>query len=219
MNRLLQLFPELTADGVDRMGRFLDLLQQRNRAINLISRRREDRILEDHLLPSLAIAKFCSFAPATRLIDVGTGGGFPGLPLAILLPHCHFHLIDSIGKKVVCVRDFVAELGLGNVTVERIRAEDLRGSFDFVLGRAVSALRDFHDHTKHLLRKDFRSSQPNGTVYLKGGDVTEDLVNFDHLTRIDLSDLLGLPVAGDKCLLYLPFDRPSAAGTAFHKNS
>lgn len=205
MNRIKRLFPELPAAGLAQIETFLSLLLEKNRMINLISRRREEQVIEDHLLPSLAIAKFCNFAPGTRLVDVGTGGGFPGIPLAILLPHCRFHLIDSIGKKVRCVQGFIDQLGLKNATAQQIRAEQLKETFDFVLGRAVSPLADFHGHTRHLLRRGHRSSRPNGILYLKGGDVSEDRRHFRGLVQVSLSDLLGAPMGGEKCLLHLPF--------------
>lgn len=146
-----------------------------NAQINVVSRKDIDELYERHILHSLGIAKFCSFVPGTRILDVGTGGGFPGVPLAILFPEVQFHLVDSIGKKIKVVSEVVTGLGLKNVNATHSRAEQVSDKYDFVVSRAVTRLADFYPWVRGKFLKESKNALPNGILYLKGGDLTEEI--------------------------------------------
>lgn len=147
-----------------------------NAQINVISRKDFELFYERHVLHSLGIAKAMSFLPKAKVLDVGTGGGFPGIPLAILFPETHFHLVDSIGKKIKVVKAVVEELGLTNVTAEQVRAEQVKGKFDFVVSRAVTRMPEFIQWVASKVRPGSNHELSNGILYLKGGDLTEELL-------------------------------------------
>ena len=160
------------------IGRLESLYAEWNAQINVISRKDFDSLYEKHVLHSMSIAKFIRFAPGTKILDVGTGGGFPGIPLAILFPEVHFHLVDSIGKKIKVVNGITESLGLKNVLAEQKRAEQLNEKYDFVVSRAVTGLPEFVPWVKNNISPKQKNAIPNGILYLKGGDVQSEIKPF-----------------------------------------
>jgi 16S rRNA (guanine527-N7)-methyltransferase len=146
-----------------------------NAQINVVSRKDIDMLYEHHVLHSLSIAKVLDFLPGETVLDVGTGGGFPGIPLAILFPETSFHLVDSIGKKIKVVQEVAKAIGLKNVQGSHMRAEEVQGTVDFVISRAVTQLKDFYPWVRAKIRKGGKNTLANGVLYLKGGDLTEEL--------------------------------------------
>jgi 16S rRNA (guanine527-N7)-methyltransferase len=179
-----------------------------NDRINVISRQDIDNIYEHHVLHSLSVSKFIEFQNGTRVLDLGTGGGFPGIPLAILFPDVHFHLIDSIDKKVKVAEAIYKALALRNVTVEQIRAEDLREKYDFVVTRGVADLMILYDWTINLIRRGGSSNEvPNGLITLKGGFLDLEIAPFkDLIYKFAISEFFVEPWFTDKFLIYLPMD-------------
>lgn len=173
---LQKYFPDLTAEQLKLYHRAEKLYLDWNSKINLVSRKDSEHLMERHILHSLSIAKMISFEPQSRILDVGTGGGFPGIPLAIMFPQAHFHLVDSIGKKIKVVKDIAEQLGLKNVTAEQIRAEDVRGSFDFIVSRAVTRLPEFNQWVHYKISKKSFNKLKNGIIYIKGGDVLDEIM-------------------------------------------
>jgi 16S rRNA (guanine527-N7)-methyltransferase len=177
-----------------------------NRRINVISRKDISRLYERHVLPSLSIAVKISFKPGTRVLDVGTGGGFPGIPLAIMFPETDFVLLDSIGKKIRVVCTISDKLELNNVKAIQIRAELYAEKFDFVVSRAVTSFPEFVNLVKNNLHTKSRNNLPNGIFYLTGGDIDKEVQNFRKDIRIfDLKDTFQEPFFETKKLIYLPF--------------
>ena len=172
---ILNYFPDLSQEQVHRFVRLKDLYEEWNAKINVISRKGIDNLYINHVLHSLGIAKVIQFKKNTQLLDVGTGGGFPGIPLAILFPEAQFHLVDSIGKKIVVVNAIVKELKLDNVVATNQRAEAMTEKFDFIVSRAVTTLPVFIQWVRPLIKKESFNVLHNGIVYLKGGDVTEEI--------------------------------------------
>ncbi|MCP4457447.1 MAG: 16S rRNA (guanine(527)-N(7))-methyltransferase RsmG [Cytophagales bacterium] len=168
-------FLDLSDIQKEQFNRLGELYLDWNQKINVISRKDMDAFYERHVLHSLAIAKFISFTPDTKIQDVGTGGGFPGIPLAILLPEVNFHLVDSVGKKIKVVNAVAESIGIENLTAEHARMEQLKGSYDFVVSRAVASTRQLMDWTKHLISKDNQNELTNGWIFLKGGDLTNEM--------------------------------------------
>lgn len=180
------------------------LYQEWNAKINVISRTDISNLMVHHVLHSLSIAKVISFTPGTEVLDVGTGGGFPGIPLAILFPGTRFHLVDSIGKKIHVAESVSDALGLQNVTTEQARAESVKGAFDFVLGRAVATLPSFYDLVKGKVKKENNNALPNGILYLKGGDVEDEIRAVKAAATIyNLSDYFTEPYFSTKKLIHL----------------
>lgn len=172
---IYRYFPNLTALQKDQFAQLFDLYQFWNNQINVISRKDFDFFYERHVLHSLGIAKLIQFTAGTEVLDVGTGGGFPGVPLAILFPQVNFKLVDSIGKKIKVVNEVKDALSLKNLQAEHKRAEDVQGKFDFVVSRAVTQMGDFIPWVQHKFKSKDQNGYPNGIFYLKGGDLTEEL--------------------------------------------
>ncbi len=182
---IFSYFPNLTEQQKKQFQQLEGLYKEWNEKINVISRKDIDALYIHHVLHSLGIAKVISFKPGTRILDVGTGGGFPGIPLAILFPESNFHLIDSTGKKITVVREVVKALGLKNVRAEQIRAEELVDKYDFVVSRAVTDLSVFIKWVKKNIIRKGNNGLPNGFLFLKGGDLTEELEPFKKEVVID----------------------------------
>ena len=180
MEILLKYFPDLTREQIDQFGRLQDLYADWNEKINVISRKDIDQLYERHVLHSLGIAKVMAFKPNTLILDIGTGGGFPGIPLAILFPEAHFHLVDSIGKKIKVVEEVSSALGLKNLKAEQARAESLKEKYHFVISRAVTRMAPFCQWIDNKFLKDNFNQLNNGLLYLKGGDLTEELSEINR---------------------------------------
>ncbi|WP_316768194.1 16S rRNA (guanine(527)-N(7))-methyltransferase RsmG [Pedobacter frigiditerrae] len=172
---ILKYFKNLTEEQIAQFSQLYDLYSFWNAQINVISRKDIDELYERHILHSLAIAKFCSFKAGEKILDVGTGGGFPGIPLAIMFPETQFHLVDSIGKKIKVVTEVAAALGLKNVKASHLRAEQVIDKYNFVVSRAVTRLIDFYPWIKGKFAKENKNAIQNGILYLKGGDLTEEI--------------------------------------------
>jgi 16S rRNA (guanine527-N7)-methyltransferase len=168
-------FKDLTEEQKNRFEQLYDLYSFWNAQINVISRKDIEELYERHILHSLGIAKFCSFKAGEKVLDVGTGGGFPGIPLAILFPETQFHLVDSIGKKIKVVTEITAALGLKNIQASHSRAEQITDKYDFVISRAVTKLADFYPWVQGKFNKDSKNAIANGILYLKGGDLAEEI--------------------------------------------
>ncbi|MEE3163398.1 MAG: 16S rRNA (guanine(527)-N(7))-methyltransferase RsmG [Bacteroidota bacterium] len=196
--------PELSDESVAQLGKLKALYTEWNAAINVISRKDMDAFDERHVLHSLALVKAMKFAPGSDVLDVGTGGGFPGIPLAIVYPEVNFVLCDSIGKKMKVVRAVVQALGLTNVTVHHGRAEDINGQFDFVVSRAVTRMNRFIPWVQGKIKKQSINPWPNGILALKGGDLSEELGEVDFPTeRLPISEWLDQPFFETKQVVYV----------------
>lgn len=174
MDELLKYFPNLTAVQKEQFAAMKDLYAQWNERINVISRKDMDNFYERHVLHSLAITKVMRFNPGAKVMDIGTGGGFPGIPLAVMFPETQFTLVDSIGKKITVVKEVASGLKLQNVTAYHERAEKIKDQFDFIVSRAVTAMPEFMTWVKGKFRDKSLHPLPNGILYLKGGDLTEE---------------------------------------------
>jgi 16S rRNA (guanine527-N7)-methyltransferase len=173
---ILQYFPKLTTLQQSQYNQLFELYSYWNNQINVISRKDIDLLYERHVLHSLGIAKVLQFLPGEQVLDVGTGGGFPGIPLAIMFPETQFHLVDSIGKKIKVVQEVASALGLQNVQASHDRAEQVSGKFDFVVSRAVTQLKDFYPWIRDKFNKTSKNTLPNGILYLKGGDLQQEII-------------------------------------------
>lgn len=202
---IFKYFPELSVHQREQIEELLPLYKTWNEKINVISRKDIDNLYVNHVLHSLGIAKVISFRKGTRVLDVGTGGGFPGIPLAILFPETDFHLVDSIGKKITVVNNVAAGLGLQNVKGEQIRAEQVKGQYDFVVSRAVTRMKEFYGWVHQKIKRGSTHSLDNGILYLKGGDLEEEL---DELKRpyqlIDLREYFEEDFFDTKKVVYIP---------------
>ena len=174
---ILKYFPDLTVQQQEQYAQLSELYPYWNQQINVISRKDMDSLYERHVLHSLGIAKVMGFLPGEQVLDVGTGGGFPGIPLAIMFPETNFHLVDSIGKKIKVVNEVALALGLKNVKGTHARAEEIKQQFDFVVSRAVTQLKDFYPWVKGKFSKKSNNKLPNGILYLKGGDLTQEIAD------------------------------------------
>ena len=189
MELLLKYFPELTPTQLAQYTQAVSLYKEWNTRINVISRKDMEHFVLHHLLHSLGIAKIHPFSAGLKVLDVGTGGGFPGIPLAILYPEVSFHLVDSIGKKIKVVQEVATALGLTNVTSQQARVETLEGQYDYIVSRAVTQMADFYKLTKHLLKPVTHKGDKRGILYLKGGDLTEELAAFPSAAVYNLSEV------------------------------
>jgi 16S rRNA (guanine527-N7)-methyltransferase len=204
MEDILNYFPELTDLQRERFEKLAALYQDWNAKINVVSRKDIDELYTRHVLHSLAIAKVQPFEPGTYVLDVGTGGGFPGIPLAILFPETRFYLIDVIGKKITVVKAVADALGLENVKAEQMRAENVKGDFDFIVSRAVTNMPDFVSWVKDKIKKQQKHELKNGILYLKGGDLSDELRDFPKATEYNISDFFDDEFFETKKVVHLP---------------
>ncbi len=201
---LLNYFSDLTPHQQHQYQQLQQLYQFWNEQINVISRKDIDLLYERHVLHSLGIAKVISFLPHENVLDVGTGGGFPGIPLAILFPETHFHLVDSIGKKIKVVKEVSQALGLQNVKATHARAEEIDEKFDFVVSRAVTQLKDFYPWVKNKFNKQSKNQLKNGILYLKGGDLTQEIAQSGlKVKQFDLSNYFAENFFETKKVVYI----------------
>ena len=180
MKEILHYFPNLSQEQVQQFERLKDLYEEWNQQINVISRKDTENFYERHVLHSLGIAKIIHFQKASEILDVGTGGGFPGIPMAIMFPDVQFTLVDSIGKKIKVVNEVCDALGLKNVTGLHLRAEDVKGNFDFVISRAVTQMPIFINYVRNKIKKERNNKLKNGILYLKGGDLKEEMKSVKY---------------------------------------
>ena len=205
MDIILKYFPNLTERQREQFAALLPLYEEWNSQINVISRKDMEHFYEHHVLHSLAIAKVMPFAPMSEILDVGTGGGFPGVPLAIMFPEAHFTLIDSIGKKIKVVSDVIGRVGLTNTKAMQIRAEKLDGEYDFVVSRAVTTLGEFVPWVKKKISKTQYNPLHNGILYLKGGNLQNELFPFRHKVKTwDIGNFFEEEFFETKKVIHLP---------------
>lgn len=205
MNSILKYFPNLNDKQIELFAKLEPLYVNWNSKINVISRKDFSEFYEHHVLHSLAIAKFVSFTAGTQILDVGTGGGFPGIPLAIIFPKVQFHLVDSIGKKIKVVNEITQTLELKNVTAEQIRAEQIKEKYDFVVSRAVTQLPEFVNWVRKNIAHKQKNAFPNGIIYLKGGDLTQEIKPFKRQIFVqNLSEYFDEEFFETKKVLHLP---------------
>jgi len=207
METILKYFPDLTETQLQQFSKLGGLYKKWNAQINVISRKDIDELYTRHVLHSLAIAKVQPFQPNSSVLDIGTGGGFPGIPLAILFPETNFYLVDSIGKKIKVVQEVATALELKNVKAAHIRAEKVKGEFDFIVSRAVTKMDDFVKWTKGKIAKKQQHQLKNGILYLKGGDLTEELSNFPKATLFNLTDFFDNDFFETKKVVHIPLKK------------
>jgi 16S rRNA (guanine527-N7)-methyltransferase len=204
MQALRTYFPNLTEIQYAQIEQLAALYSDWNAKINVISRKDIDALYTNHVLHSLAIAKVQAFVPGSKILDVGTGGGFPGIPLAILFPETQFHLIDVIQKKIKVVQAVADALGLQNVKAEQLRAENVKGTYDFIVSRAVTNMPDFVAWVKTKIAKTQKHERKNGILYLKGGDLTAELALFPSAQEYAIPAFFSEPFFETKKVVYLP---------------
>ena len=204
MDLILKYFPDLTSQQIKHFEKLMLILPRLNQRVNVISRKDIEYLEERHILHSLSIAKMFQFDSRARVVDVGTGGGFPGIPLAIMFPEASFTLVDSIGKKITLVGEIVQELGLKNVTAVNQRMELLDLKADFVVSRAVTAFPKLHQWTRKLIEPGSDQSMPNGLISLKGGDLAKELMPYEkHVECFSLSSWFKESFFSSKMIVYL----------------
>lgn len=202
---IFHYFPDLSDKQKKQFERLGQLYKEWNDKINVVSRKDIENIYINHVLHSLGVAKVMSFKSGTEVLDVGTGGGFPGIPLAILFPDTQFHLVDSIGKKITVVKEVAAALELKNVKAEQIRAEQLKHKYDFIVSRAVTRMKEFYGWVSNRAKTDSKNSLDNGILYLKGGDLDEEMNELKHPYSIyNLSDYFVEEFFETKHVVYVP---------------
>lgn len=204
MDEILKYFPDLTPKQIEQFAKMEELYKDWNLKINVVSRRDIDELYLRHVLHSLGIAMIMSFEPGAKVLDVGTGGGFPGIPLAVLFPETQFHLVDSIGKKIKVVDEVVAGLGLTNVKTTHGRAEEVKGKYDFVVSRAVAQMETFVRWVNKKTHNNHQHAFANGILYLKGGDLTEELQDYPEAEVIPLNEVFDEEFFDTKSVVYLP---------------
>lgn len=204
MELIRKYFPGLTEVQLEQFARLQELYKDWNLRINVVSRKDIDELYLRHVLHSLGIAKVQSFREDASILDVGTGGGFPGIPLAILFPETRFHLVDSIGKKIKVVDEVVEGLELKNVKTSNSRVEEIKGNYDFIVSRAVAAMPTFVHWVKGKIAKTQRHERKNGILYLKGGDLTEELKEYKKAEIFPLKDFFEEEFFETKKVVYLP---------------
>jgi len=204
MEQILKYFPGLSSNQKDQFLQLDELYHDWNEKINVISRKDIGNLYTNHILHSLGIVKFLTFEKGTRVLDFGTGGGFPGIPLAIFFPDVQFHLVDRIGKKLKVVQDIVNQLSLHNVTIQHGDIKEVKGNFDFVVSRAVMPFDDMVPLLRKLISKEMKNAMPNGIICLKGGDLTKELGKYKNVIIDDLSTYFSEPYFETKKVVYLP---------------
>lgn len=204
MEEIVRYFPDLTAQQREQFQKMQELYFDWNAKINVISRKDIDQLYVKHVLHSLAIAKVQPFLPGSTVLDVGTGGGFPGIPLAVLFPDTRFLLIDVILKKINVVKAVAESLQLQNVSAEQMRAELVKGQFDFVVSRAVTNMPDFVSWVGNKCKKESKHTLTNGILYLKGGDLTEELRSFPKAVEYPIATFFNDPFFETKKVVHLP---------------
>lgn len=211
MELLLKYFPELTEHQIQQFKALQPLYSAWNQKINVVSRKDIDELYLKHVLHSLGIGKVQAFMSGAHILDVGTGGGFPGIPLAILFPETRFYLVDSIGKKIKVVNEVAASLGLHNVKAAHIRAEEVNRQFDFIVSRAVTQMDVFVSWVRHKTLKKNLHKLPNGILYLKGGELSEELASFPKAAIFPLKSYFEEAFFETKAVVHLPlkFKGPS----------
>lgn len=207
MDVILEYFPDLSENQISQFSKLEELYTFWNAQINVISRKDIDELQIRHVLHSLGIAKVQPFKSGAHILDVGTGGGFPGIPLAILFPETHFHLVDSIGKKIKVVKEVAVALELKNVKAEAIRAEEVKGEFDFIISRAVTNMDEFVKWTRNKITKKQQHELKNGILYLKGGDLTEELQNFPNAKLFGLTNFFEDEFFETKKVVHIPLKK------------
>lgn len=204
MELILKYFPDLTQNQIQQFEALGALYKDWNAKINVVSRKDIDELYLKHILHSLGIAKVITFKENTSILDVGTGGGFPGIPLAILFPDCQFHLVDSIQKKLKVVDAICETLNISNVKTTHSRVEAIHDNFDFIVSRAVTSMPEFTKWVKGKIAKRQHNDLKNGILYLKGGDLTEELKQYTTVKAFLLSDYFEEPFFDTKKVIYLP---------------
>ena len=204
MEEILKYFPNLSEEQIAQFAKLEELYKDWNAKINVISRKDIDELYVKHVLHSLAIAKVQPFEPGTYVLDVGTGGGFPGIPLAILFPETRFYLVDVIAKKIKVVQAVAEGIGLKNVKAEQMRAGNVKGDFDFIVSRAVTNMPDFVFWIKDKIKKQQKHELKNGILYLKGGDLAEELADYKTVQLFDLPNYFEEDFFETKKVVYLP---------------
>ncbi len=204
MDIIEKYFTGLSEKQIGQFNQLEGLYREWNEKINVVSRKDIDALSVHHVLHSLAIAKVISFRAGTKVLDVGTGGGFPGIPLAIMFPEVDFFLVDSIGKKIKVVEGVAEALGLKNVTAKQLRVETMKEKFDFIVSRAVTAFPAFVALTRNRIRENNFNDLPNGILYLKGGDFEEEIKNFkDKISVYNIPEFFGEEFFETKKLIYM----------------
>lgn len=205
MNEILQYFPELTDNQLEQLAQLDALYRDWNAKINVISRKDIDNLYQHHVLHSLAIARFIQFKPGTTVLDLGTGGGFPGIPLAIMFPEVRFRLIDGTGKKVRVAQEVATVIGLKNVECVHERGEDECGKFDFVVSRAVMPLPDLVKLVRKNVSPKNSNAIENGLIVLKGGDLKDEVKPFKHIVELnEINQWFNDDWFAEKYVIYLP---------------
>lgn len=205
MEKILKYFPEITEKQKRQFAKLDELYREWNAKINVISRKDIDNLYEHHVLHSLAIAKTLHFKAGTKILDFGTGGGFPGIPLAILFPEVEFKLIDGTGKKILVASEIAKTLELKNVVAEQRRGEEEKSKYDFIVSRAVMPLPDLIKIVKKNVSKSSQNAMPNGVIVLKGGNIDAEIHNFRKLVEIvPISDFFDEEWFDEKYVMYLP---------------
>ncbi len=203
MEIIQKYFPDLTEKQIEQFSQLAELYTDWNEKINVVSRKDIDELYLRHVLHSLAIAKVITFTKGTKILDVGTGGGFPGIPLAIMFPEVQFHLVDSIQKKILVVSEVTSALGLKNVKAETQRVEKLKSEYDFIVSRAVTQMPKFVEWVENKFESKDRNQLPNGILYLKGGNLEDELFEFPQAQIFEIPAYFEEPFFETKKVVYI----------------